>query len=284
MRLRELAFKRILFVLFLLALSIFILLKHREIEDRGSLHWYERPLIFVTTPITQGLRTAGAKMHEVLQRYFFLSGVEKENERLHLQIEEEARQAMLSREIGHENERLRSLLALQSRLQGEWVAARVASYPPIGPYRLLTIDKGEEAGIKRGAPVVSSGGLVGQVARVQGRWSQVLLMTDPTSAVDGRIENTEARGLVVGSVRKMEMNRDLFIGTFEYLNQSVDIAEGAAVLTSGLDGVYPAGLLIGFVQGNKKKKFNIFQQAEVIPAVDFYKLQEVLVFTRGEKS
>jgi len=105
----------------------------------------------------------------------------------------------------------------------------------------------------------------------------VLLITDPTSAVDGRIEPSRARGLVVGKSLKLGLKRDLYISAFEYLNQSLDIAEGTEVMTSGMDGVYPPGILIGKVHASKKRKYDIFQQAEVIPSVDFYKLQEVLV-------
>jgi len=78
-------------------------------------------------------------------------------------------------------------------------------------------------------------------------------------------------------VMKLSMKRDLYITAFDYLNQTTEIEEGAKVVTSGMDGVYPPGLPIGFVHGNKKKQYDIFQQAEVVPAVDFYKLREVLV-------
>jgi len=86
-------------------------------------------------------------------------------------------------ELQKENERLRELWRLSRSLKGDWVGARVISVSAIAPYRMLMIDKGSEEGIRRRAPVVSADGLVGQIARVFAHYSQVLLITDPTSAV-----------------------------------------------------------------------------------------------------
>ena len=130
--------------------------------------------------------------------------------------------------------------------------------------------------------MLSPDGLVGQVSRVFGSYSQVLLIIDPTSAVDGQIEKTDSRGLVVGKVMSLGLKRDLFIGAFEYLSQSTVIEEGTRVVTSGLDGIFPPGILVGTVGGSKKKKYDVFQQAEVIPAVDFNKLREVLVLKQEQ--
>lgn len=269
--------KKVVFALLLISLAFLLFYKHREIEERGSLQWYERPVIWVTAPVAQGFLFIRQKVRATFERYFFLVGVEKENELLRRRVEEFQTKETLFRNLEGENERLRRLLDVRSQMPGEWLAARVVSYPPIGPYRILTIDKGAGSGVRRRAPVIAPDGLVGQVVRVLGDYSQVLLITDPTSAVDGRLEKTGARGLIVGKAVKLGLNRDLFLSAFEYLSQATEIEEGAVVVTSGLDGVYPPGIPIGSVHGKKKKKYDVFQQAEVIPAVDFYKLQQVLV-------
>lgn len=272
--------KKVVFALLIAGLAFFLYSRHREIEERGSLRWYDRSLVIVTAPVARGFNSVRQTVRSRFERYLFLIGVERENEILRDRNEEYKTRILLSREVEAENERLRRALDLRKQLSGEWIVARVVSYPPIGPYRILTIDKGEEAGIERRAPVVAADGLVGQVARVIGNYSQVLLMTDPTSAVDARIDQTEARGLIVGKGLKLGLKRDLFISAFEYLSQAIEIKEGAVVVTSGLDGIYPPGIKIGTVHGKKKKKYDVFQQAEVIPSVDFYKLKEVLVLKR----
>lgn len=269
--------KKVLFSLLLLGIAFFLYTRHREIEERGSLQWYERPVIWVTAPVAQGFLFIRQKVRAAFERYFFLVGVEKENELLRRRAEEFQTKETLFRNLEGENERLRRLLEVRSQMPEEWLAARVVSYPPIGPYRILTIDKGAGSGVRRRAPVIAPDGLVGQVVRVLEDYSQVLLITDPTSAVDGRLEKTGARGLIVGKAVKLGLNRDLFLSAFEYLSQATEIEEGAVVVTSGLDGVYPPGIPIGSVHGKKKKKYDVFQQAEVIPAVDFYKIQQVLV-------
>lgn len=239
--------------------------------------WFDRPILFVTAPLAKGFLAVRDRVRSVFHRYFFLIGVEKENESLRSEIGGLESKELFLNDLEKENARLRSVLVMRERLKGEWVGARVVSYPPISPYRILTIDKGSEEGVRRRAAVVSSDGLVGQVTRVFGHYSQVLLITDPTSAVDGSIDQTNSRGLVVGKVLKMRFKTDVYVSAFDYLSQSTEMNEGALVVTSGLDGIFPAGIPIGTVHGGQKKKYDIFQQAEVIPSVDFYKLREVLV-------
>ena len=282
MRLSGFKLRRIAFALLLAGVTLLFYNRYREVEEQGDLRWFDRPVILVMTPLAKGVLFTRAKIRSVFDRYIFLVGVEKENEDLKKQREELKTEHLLWHEVQVENERLRKIVELKPQLSGEWVGARVVSYPPLGPYRLLTIDKGSEDGIQRRAPVISPDGLVGQVARVMKGYSQVLLIIDPTSAVDARIRGTEARGLIVGKVLKLELERDLFIGTFEYLNRSTVIEKGMEVTTSGLDGIYPPGIHIGSVISKKKKKYDVFQQADVLPAVDFYELKEVLIFKKNE--
>ncbi len=242
--------------------------------------WWRRPLILLTAPLSHGVLSLEAKIRSIFYRYFLLVHVEGENEALRKDLEEATRREMLDRDLEKENERLRELVNLKKRVGGNWVAAQVVSYPPIGPFQMLTINKGKNEGMTRRSPVIAPRGLVGIVSQVDPHYSKVLLMTDPTSAVDVRIDNTDSRGLVVGKVSKLGLKRDLFIGAFEYLNEATTIEEGAVVVTSGLDGIYPPEIPVGYVHGNKKKKYDIFQEGEVIPAVDFFKLKEVLVLRK----
>lgn len=272
--------KKVVFPLLLISLAFFLYTQHRAIEERGSFRWYERPLVMITAPVARGILLAREGIRTLFKRYFFLVGVEEENERLRRELEGYKTKEILWQEVEREAKRFLELFDLKKQTEGEWIAARVVSYPPVGPYRILTINKGEGAGIRRRAPVISSDGLVGQISRVMGDSSQVLLVTDPTSAVDARLEGTNARGLIVGKGLKLGLKRELFISAFEYLNQSIEVEEGTAVVTSGLDGVFPPGLRIGRIHGRKKKKYDVFQKAEVVPAVDFHKLKEVLVLRK----
>jgi rod shape-determining protein MreC len=269
--------KKILFATALIGVSFLLYLRHQQIEEAGTLRWFDRPIIFVTAPVVKALTSVRDGVSGAYGRYFHLVDVEKDNEALRAENVRLKERGVVLSDLESENLRLTSLLNLRAQLTGKTVAARVTGFPPLSPYRIITIDKGSNDGIRRRAPVVAADGLVGQVSRVYPGTSQVLLITDPTSAVDGRIEPSGARGLVVGKSLKLGLKRDLYISAFEYLSQSVDIAEGTPVSTSGMDGVYPAGIPIGTVHAREKKKYDIFQQAEVIPSVDFFKLKEVLV-------
>lgn len=273
-------YKTAIFPLLLLLLAFILVSKHRSIEEKDSLSWWRRPLILLTAPLSQGVLSVEAKIRSIFYRYFFLVHVEGENEVLRKSLEEARRREMFARDLEKENDRLRELVNLKKKVGGNWVAAQVVSYPPIGTFQMLTINKGKNDGMTRRSPVIAPRGLVGIVTQVDPRYSKVLLMTDPTSAVDVRIDNTDSRGLVVGKVSKLGLKRELFIGAFEYLNEATTIEEGAVVVTSGLDGIYPSGIPVGYVHGNKKKKYDIFQEGEVIPAVDFFKLKEVLILRK----
>ena len=270
-------FKRIVYALLLTGVALLLFLRHQEIEETGSLRWFDRPVIFLVSPAVNAFRATQESIRSIFKRYVFLIHLEKKSEEQESSLEEMRGRLLFLEAMNKENTRLRNLLNLKNQLSGNWTAARVVSMPPISPYRILTIDKGSEEGVVRRAAVVSPDGLVGQVSRVFPHSSQVLLITDPTSAVDARIDNTDSRALIVGKVMKTKLDRDFFITAFDYLSQTTEIAEGAKVITSGMDGVYPPGILIGSVHGSKKKKYDIFQQAEVLPAVNFFKLQEVLV-------
>ena len=269
--------KKLIFSLALVVAATLVYLRHRQIEQSGAFYWFDRPVVFVAAPAVSAVTYLRGRVSGAFGRYFFLVGVEKENEALRAENADLKARAVILSDLERENQRLLAALNLKTRLSGKGVAARVTGYPPAAPYRIVTIDKGSDDGIRRRAPVVSSEGLVGQVSRVFPGTSQVLLITDPTSAVDGRLEPSGARGLVVGKSLKLDLRRELYISAFEYLSQSTEIGEGARVVTSGMDGVYPPGIPVGRVHASKKKKYDIFQQAEVIPAVDFLKLQEVLV-------
>jgi len=264
----------------LVALPLYLWLEHSRIEERGSLHFYDRIVLTLTVPFEKAGFFIRDSLSQVTHRYFLLVGVEKENEQLRREIANLKRDEIFLKELQGSQERLTTLLGLKKKMGEEWLGARVVAFPPLGTHRLLTIDQGSRAGIQRRSPVVSPGGLVGQVARVFENFSQVLLITDPTSAVDARVEGSEARGLVVGQVIKLTLKRDLFLTAFEYVNRMTTLVDGASIVTTGLDGVYPAGVLVGTVREKTAKRFDIFRAADVIPAVDFYRLKEVLVLKK----
>jgi len=114
---------------------------------------------------------------------------------------------------------------------------------------------------------------VGQVVEVTHRSSKVLLLTDPYSAVDVIVQRSRARGIVSGSIESGPI--------MKYVKRSEEIKEGDRLVTSGLDGVFPKGLLVGTVAKVRKKNFGLFQDVGASLSVDPSRLEEVLVVSAG---
>lgn len=281
--------RSILFALLFLAVCLGLTLRAERLGETGPFRWYDRLIVSFVAPPARLIGSARTQVITAFHRYLYLVGVSEENTALRKQMEEEELQRTFLSERERENERLRNLLDLQKSLSGETIAARVVTLPPLGDFRLAVIDKGSGDGIERRDPVIAVGGLVGQVLRVAPHFSQVLLITDPTSAVDGRVvktggtggdEGVGARGLVIGRARRLDFQHELFLGTFEFLTRTSQLAAGDSIETTGLDGIFPPGIPIGEVHEVTQKKYDVFLGAEIIPRVDFNQLREVLVVKR----
>jgi len=175
-------------------------------------------------------------------------------------------------EMELENARLRQLLDFRQTLQGEMLTARVIGRDATGLARTLTIDRGESAGVARGAAALAPQGIVGQVFLASRHAARVLLVTDHNSGVDALVQRTRARGIVQGTVDAGCV--------LNYVKRTEDVQVGDALVSSGLDGIFPKGLPIGRVVAIDKRGQGLFQSAEVAPDVDLERLEEVLV-TRG---
>ncbi|RLC93664.1 MAG: rod shape-determining protein MreC, partial [Chloroflexi bacterium] len=140
----------------------------------------------------------------------------------------------------------------------------------------VTINVGARQGVKVGMPVVSSGaGLVGRIAQVNPRTAKVKLLTDADSQVAALLQTSRVSGLVVG-----QPDGTLLM---QYIPQEDSIGDDEIVLTSGLGGTLPKGLVIGQVTKVLQEDYELFQAAIVRPAVDLSRLELVLVITAFEQ-
>ena len=168
------------------------------------------------------------------------------------------------------NERLEKLLKFSAGLPYELIAANsVGSSPSQVKSQVIIIDKGKNYQLTEGMPVKTHRGIVGKIYKVGSRSSEVLLITDPLSAVDANIQRSRARGIVKGNGEKCIM---------EYLEKDADIKIGDYVITSGKDGYFPKGMLIGRVTATFNKGGNY--QAEIDPSIDIRSVEEVLVINK----
>jgi rod shape-determining protein MreC len=155
--------------------------------------------------------------------------------------------------------------------ENAYKGAAVVGRDPSPFLHYIIINRGSNDGILRGMPVVTNQGLIGRVEAVIADASRVQLITDPASAINVRLQNTNTDAVLVGSV-----TGDLAL---DMISQDVTVEPGDVVLTSGLGGGYPPDLIIGQVLNVRKRDYELFQQASIQPAVDFARLEIVLVIT-----
>ncbi len=262
----------LLFLLTLLSLTV------HPPEDRTA-SWYETIFFGALSPLQKGATFIGRSAKDLVADYVNLVHVAADNRQLKQQVSSLESQLLLYRSVVDENRRLRSLLKYQQEKPWTTLAARIVAYSPQAEFRLVTINKGSRDGLKKRMPVISEKGLIGQIYRLGYSSAQVLLITDPTSAVDARLLDTGARGLIRGRILTTELNRNFFITGLEYIDREALVKIGSLVVTSGLDKVFPAGIPIGLVKKVNEDSLGFFKHAEVLPLSNFLSLRDVLVVT-----
>ncbi len=228
--------------------------------------------LFFFSPFQKTLNHAIRFIEGIWNHYFYLVTVAKQNEELKKTLNITAERNRQLAEIQLTNQRLRKLLNFKQNISNQVIPAEVIGKDPSTWFKTIIIDKGSADGIEKGFPVVVPEGIAGQVIEVSYRHSKVLLIIDPNSAVDALVQRTRSRGLIKGGIGGKCL--------FKYVLRKHEIRVGDTVISSGLDGVYPKGLLIGNISGVIRRNAGIFQEVTVTPNVDFEKLEQVLVMVK----
>jgi rod shape-determining protein MreC len=232
----------------------------------------DRLLLGATAPL-QRLLVAGIDgAAGAWERYVSLRRVERENRALRGDVQALRGEVGGMAEARQENERLRRLLNYPDLGTGPRVVARVVGISPDANRLTVRIDRGDADGVRRNMPVVTADGVVGQVLRATGSGADVLLLVDPNSRLGVRVQRTRARAGAAGTGDDRLLRLD-------YLLRAEDLEEGDAVVTSGTDGVYPPGLMVGRATRVQRQGSGMFLEAMLLPAVDFSRLEEVLVLS-----
>ncbi|HEY8516940.1 MAG TPA: rod shape-determining protein MreC [Candidatus Binatia bacterium] len=256
----------------LLALSLALLVTNtrgkRRIDPLGVV------FLEVITPISTLMSTVSSTMGRTWRAYVDLVGVRQERDWLRQRVRELEAQAQRVTAIESQNARLQALLDLREGLPGQSVAARLTGVDASGLFRTATINKGENDGVTKGMAVIAPMGVVGRVVSTSPNAARVLLLEDPSSGVDALVQRSRARGIVEGS-----LNGGCQL---KYVKHREDVRVGDLVTTSGLDGIFPKGIPVGTIVRLAREEGGLFQTAEIAPAVDFNKLEEVLVVEAPE--
>lgn len=263
---------------FYTAIALFVLIPILSLNtsNKASVDFslFDRAVVFVTAPIQSAITLTVDHVARFIQNYVFYVSVRKD----FLSVTEENRRLLNTihdfKEMEAENKRLRSLLQFQEKLENKKITAQVIAKDSSPEFRSIRINKGSDAGIQRGMAVVTHEGIVGKVLRTTARHSDIITVLDNLSSVDSIVQRSRARGILEGATD--------FLCVLRYALRTDDIEVGDVVVSSGLDGTYPKGLMLGMVTKVTKKSYGVTQDVEVRPNVDFSKLEEVLVILKQD--
>jgi rod shape-determining protein MreC len=223
------------------------------------------------TPLEKALVWTETSTGNAWHNYFYLRGVRAENRDLKQQIERMSLERVRMSQDADQARRLQALLAFKEQFISETMAAQVIGGSGSELSRSVYIDKGEHDGIKPDMAVITADGVVGKVLRVYRSTALVLLIDDQTSGVGALLDKTRLQGILRGTPSGEVV--------LEKVMSDETVPAGEMVLTSGGDGIFPKGLLVGKVT-KVALGSELFLNIHVRPAADLSKLEEVLVVTK----
>jgi rod shape-determining protein MreC len=248
-----------------------------NLRHRGGTGFFARVVLQLTAPVQVGADAIWGLLDGGWDRYFRLVNTQEENTRLlHENRELHAEIARLA-EVNLANDRLRRLLDFKITIDLPTVPAQVIAEDASSWFRTVVIDKGESNGLHEGLPVVVAEGAAGRIIACAPHQARVLLLSDTSSAVAALVQRNRTRGIIRG-------HGDILL--FEYVVSQADIEIGDEIVTSGTGGIFPKGLPIGRVTRVTRvsnEEYGLFQTVEVVPYVDFARLEEVMVILEGPK-
>lgn len=258
---------RLLIILIVLSLAL-VTLYFRE-GDSGPLHATRSVVLEVTAPIARAgtaiaspFRSAGAFIEGIGVSRNRLRALEEQNEELRARLAEleEARQ---------ENERLRALVEFAEERKLAKLGAQVIRRPVSIWEGVIVVDRGSEDGVEPGMPVIAAQGLVGQVAEVSPHSATVRLLTDQQSGVAAMVQSTRATGVLRGSVSGQL--------SLDFIDREMLPVVGDVVITSGLGGVYPTGIVVGDVTVVDDRRGELYPRVVVESRVPVDRIEEVFI-------
>jgi len=259
------------FIIILLLSTLIVM--SLKVKQRKGVDFFDGLLMELCAPFQKGSAFVIKTIQGVFQEYLFLVHLQKENVMLKQRIAELQKDNHQMKEMALANERLQKLLQFREKMSHSMIAAEVIGQDPSSWFKSVTINKGEKDRVRMGMAVISPEGVIGQILKTAPHYSIVLLITDYNSAIDSIIQRTRAKAIVEG---RGENRCQL-----KYLLRTEEVMVGDIVVTSGLSGNFPKGLMVGEVRKVDKKGHGVFQYAELVPSVDLTKLEEVLVITES---
>ena len=258
------------------ALLIFIALFFISANLGGKRSWdpSEQLVIEIIAPLQIFINETINLTERVWLKYFGLINTHNENIRMKKELDSLKIENYLYQEMLAANQRLQQLLQFRNMSDQPVLAAQVIGRDPTGWFQSVIIDKGKNSGIKLNMPVVNAEGVVGKLVSVSNNYSKVLLIIDQNSSVDCIIQRSRDDGILKGLSSG--------VCKLDYVLKSSDVHVGDVVVTSGLGGIFPKGIPVGEVTDVEDPPGELFKDVRIRPAVDFSKLEELLIILKED--
>ena len=244
-----------------------IILISAQVNTRTGVPMLEAATFGTFAEVQRATTSVVGGVQDTWSNYFALQQVRGENEQLKAEMAQLRVQMQQERALAQQSRELQKLLALRSSLQVDTTAANVIGAGASAEFRTMTLDKGTAEGLKADMAVISPDGVVGRVILPTSRAAKLQLLIDRNAAAGAMIERTRAQGLAMGTGSGMRL---------DYVSGTADVKAGDRVVTSGIDGIYPKGFVIGQIQ-SVERGAGEFKEIIVRPTVDFTALESVLV-------
>jgi len=254
--------------LFVAVVVAHIALISAQVNSRRGVPLLEEVIFGAFAEVQRGSARVVGDVREGWQNYFALQQIRHENEDLKQRVAQLEIRLQQERAEAQQTRTLQQLLSLRQETAPPTTAANVIGASADAYFRTISIDKGTADGLRQDMAVIAPAGVVGRIILPSRRASKVQLLIDRNAAAGALIERTRVQGVVMGvgdGTLKMQ-----------YVPGTADVKPGDLVVTSGIDGIYPKGFVIGTIE-HVDRGLGAFHEIAVRPAVEFARLEEVLV-------
>jgi rod shape-determining protein MreC len=229
----------------------------------------------VISPVQEGLANSKKSLSSLWENYLLIVNTSKENSVLKKEISRLESDIFTMEEVRKENLRLKRLLNYAEEVGSQRVLAQVVGWDSANEFKVIRLNKGSNQGVKVMSPVITDNGLVGYVYRVFPHYADVLTILDQNNRVDVVVERTRTHGIVEGVFN--------FKCALKYVMRNEPVEVGDKLITAGVGGIYPKGIKVGMITDISKENFGMTLSIEIVPSVDFDKLEEVLILIPMEQ-
>lgn len=237
--------------------------------ERADAPWPLSALLEAAAPVQRAVRWPFERARGAWSRYVAVVDVGRDNAALRTRLVVLEEENLQLREALVDGENLERVAAMRKEFEAELMPARVIGQDVSPYFRSLLLDRGRGDRVLSGMAVISDRGLVGLVTATTQSAARAMLLVDRRAAVDAIVLRSRALGIVRGAgTDSLE---------FSFLMRGADVRAGDALITSGIGGVYPKGLLIGTVKSVNAQSGALVHTAQLAPAVDFGQLENAFV-------